>query len=304
MNAWGRRFLINRPTILSREPSTSCDDVDAPPITRNTSQGPRPVLPSELHAFSIDRFQALGGFDGLLSHSLDCCECGHIFDVQLNPFTSLMLPIPNVHMDGRAFMVDEDICLEACLRDFFSTKRQGPILCPKCSFQCTVSSETKTEVMPVKKESVIRGSACSSLDVSSVEEDINNCGSSRKSSGLSDILVETKGRMTSIGGVVYRSHASFDLKEFQNNSLRPSMPSVGTKTAVVKDVTTAARTSPFHDAHVKNFREKLHKVGIPWIKSESHVYAKTAIAKSPKVRKSPKESAWIKFSGLGNFVAT
>jgi len=116
-----------------------------------------------------------------------------------------------------------------------------------------------------------------------MEEDINNCRGTRKSSGLSDLLVETKGQTTPIGGVVYRSQASFDLKEFQNNSLKPSMPCPGTKAAVIKDVLSASKTSPFHDAHVKDFKEKLEKVGVEWIRAESHVYAKTAIAKSPKL---------------------
>lgn len=213
----------------------------------------------------------MGAFDGWLAHDLDCCECQHVFDVQLNPFTSLMLPISNVHMDGKSFQVDEEISLMTCLRDFFSRKRQGPIRCPKCSFRCTVSSE--------RLDGIPRGtrtSKSSSLDRSSTDEEINNY--SRRLSGLSDLL-ETKERP--MGGVVYRARASFDYKEFQNNHLKPTKS--GSRWATVKEAIATAKDALFHDAHVRCIAEKLSKAGIRWIHADAHVHAQTYIAKSPKV---------------------
>ena len=246
-------------------------------MIRNTCDGLRSVVPSEMHAFTIHQIQSFGGFDGLLAHRLECCRCSHHFDVQLNPFTSLMLPISNVQADFHEFTVDDGVTLESCLRDFFQTKRQGPIRCPKCSFHCTLSSWTDQ----ARSSSAERISG-SSTSPSTTDEEINNCH--RNHRGLSHLLLkEDKRQETPTSGVVYRCCASFDYKEFQNNTIKPSKPDADNKEAMVKQILSLANNARFNEAMIHTCAKKLQEIDIPWTEADSHVHATTSIAKSPKV---------------------
>lgn len=294
IRAWGQPLVIRHASVLPSTASTSFVET-SPPIWLNVKQGPRSITSSELHAFNIDQFQSLGCFDGLLSHSFVCLECGHTFDRQLNPFTSLMLPIPNVRMNGEGFTVDDDLSVKACLRDFFANRRQGPIQCPKCSFLCTLTGEMGTDFV---RDSNCWGSSYQMERRSSLDEEINNY--SRRSSGLSDLLMTEKENRSPMGGVVYRSRASFDLKEFSNNSFKPVTPGSKTKHTVLKEIIKSAQASPLHDARFHFLSKRLKHVGIDWIRSESHVCAQTAIGKCPKVKQTLSKPLFGSILGLGH----
>ena len=327
LRVWKQVFLPDRTGMaLLRETSiTAPGNAKHPRIVRNTSENLHVISSSEMHSFSVSQFQSLGAFDGMLSHALTCCDCNHAFDMHLNPFTLLMLPIPTMAVDPLTASIETEITLEECLQDYFSTKRQGPIRCPKCSLRCTVSCDMKVESMATTSCNARPGRShltalppSTSFGRSSEEEEFNNCHSSNSSAnnnnnnsnvgkrpcGLGDLLTDISLPTSPAGGVVYRSLASFDIKEFRNNTLKPPMPSAGTKEAVVKEALAAMKGPLFRDAHAEDFAEKLEKVGVRWIPSESYVHAKTAIAKLPKVHPPPVTSSCLMVSpGLGYFFA-
>lgn len=87
-----------------------------PRVLRNLlSSGPSVLPSSDLVKFHLRKLASNGPFNGLLAHALRCKGCGHCFTTRMNPFTVLMLPIPEVERDGRRLVVTRDISLQDCL---------------------------------------------------------------------------------------------------------------------------------------------------------------------------------------------
>lgn len=85
-------------------------------VLRNLlSSGPSVLPSSELVKFHLRKLVCNGPFNGLLAHALKCKECDHCFTTRMNPFTVLMLPLPEVEREGRHLVVPQDVTLQSCL---------------------------------------------------------------------------------------------------------------------------------------------------------------------------------------------
>eukprot|EP00210_Caulerpa_lentillifera_P008435 g8047.t1 len=320
-----RQFLPGLGQSIGRA-TTSVQRVDYSGILMNNGSGPRLTNQLERQVLSMVKFQSSGAFEGLLSHHLECRECSHVFNVQLNHFTSLLLPITQVRLEDREFRIEAGTNLEDCLTEYFANKIQGPICCPKCSFYCTLTSVTKGDLGMIKQQQQqqsLRRSASSSTSIviderSSFEEEINNF-TTLKCTGLTDILApvppssisssststsssslsvpgpkmlfdnrnssSSKGTsIPTVGGVLYRGTASFDLKEFDNNSMKPRRTeNIVGREAAARKVMRNANGCQFQDHEVLHFRKVLNEGGIPWVDVDSQVNGKVSISKLPKV---------------------